>query len=179
MFISSVSLASSSLKLGSLPFSSPPSTISCSFVSFERLFPVQHITCYVSCWYNNCVIADNQNKANDYSGYTPWRGAFLASQGVEVEKGRRQTNCQVGGRHLVLAHAGRHVAQQTQQRPQRLAVLVGQQQHTSAHRLQTELFRHVWRWRGGCCSFYLIWHSQKRLISTAMQCYVKIFVSMG
>lgn len=64
-----------------------------------------------------------------------------------MEEGRGQTDCQVGGGHLVLADAGRHVAQQAQQRPQRLAVLVGQQQHGGAHRLQTEFFRHVWRGR--------------------------------
>lgn len=64
-----------------------------------------------------------------------------------MEEGRGQTDSQVGGRHLVLGHAGRHVAQQTQQSPQRLAVLVGQQHHGGTGRLQTELFRHVWRGR--------------------------------
>lgn len=62
-----------------------------------------------------------------------------------MKEGGRQAHGQVGRGHLVLGHTGRHVAQQAEQRAQGLAVLVGQQQHSGAHRLQAELLGYVCR----------------------------------
>lgn len=105
---------------------------------------------------------------------SPGRRALLSPQGVEMKKGRRQTNGQVGGSHLVLGHAGRHVAQQTEQRAQGLTVLVGQQQYGGPHRLQTELFRYVWGGREGMKRLMLNikCRGKKRLITAVMLHYV-------
>lgn len=62
-----------------------------------------------------------------------------------MKEGGRQAHGQVGGGHLVLSHAGGHIAQQAEERAQGLAVLVGQQQHGGAYGLQAELFGYVWR----------------------------------
>lgn len=97
--------------------------------------------------------------------HTPRRGALLPSKCVEVENGWGQTNCQVGGSHLILSHAGRHIAEQTQQSPERLSVLIRQEQHSSASCLKAELFRHVWRrWRTWTPSSFLFSSIQHKFI---------------
>ena len=57
----------------------------------------------------------------------------------QVEEGRSQANGQIAGRHLVDRRQRRHVRQERQERLQRLAVLVRQQQHGAAQRVQSQL----------------------------------------
>lgn len=70
----------------------------------------------------------NRRQHGGVCGLSSPRCVGVSLQGVEVEQRRRQTNGDVGRGHLVLVHAGHHVPQEEQQRPQRLPVLVRKQQ---------------------------------------------------
>lgn len=68
--------------------------------------------------------------------------ALIARRGRQVEERRRQAHGQVARRHLIDRRQGGHVGEERQERLQRLAVLVGQQQHGAAQRLQALVHRH-------------------------------------
>lgn len=66
-----------------------------------------------------------------------------------MEERGRQANSDVGGRHLVFVHAGHHVSQEEEQRPQRLPVLVGEEQDGRLSRHQLLVFGKIWREEDG------------------------------
>lgn len=71
------------------------------------------------------------------------RGRVRRRRAAQVEQRRRQAHGQVAGGHLVHVAPGRDARQEVQQREQRLAVFVRQQQHRAVDRLLLQVRRHV------------------------------------